>query len=90
MNKGELVSAIAADAGLTKSDAEKALNAFVSTVTNALQNNDEVSIVGFASFKNVARKATTARNPRTGETINVPAKNVAKIKAGKALNDALN
>lgn len=90
MNKGELVSAIAKDAGITKAQAETALNSFVENVTNALKKGDKVSLIGFGTFSVSKRAARTGRNPQTGETIQIAAKNLAKFKAGKGLSDALN
>lgn len=90
MNKAEFIAAVAAESGLSKQDAELAVNGMISAVTNALKKDQKVSIVGFLTAENHHRKASTGRNPRTGETIQIPAKNVAKFKAGKALNDALN
>lgn len=89
MNKGELVDAIAKEAKLSKTDAEAALDAFRSVVTKALKKGTKVSLVGFVTIERVKRPARTARNPRTGKEIKVAAKNVAKFKTGKALNDAV-
>ena len=85
MNKQELVSAIAEKAGLTKADSEKALNAFTASVADALGKGDSVQLVGFGTFSVSARAARSGKNPRTGEKIAIPAKKVAKFKAGKAL-----
>jgi DNA-binding protein HU-beta len=90
MNKGELVDAIAKESKLSKADAEKALSAFVVVTAKALKKGDKISIVGFCTIEKKKRAARTARNPQTGKEIKVPAKNVAKFKAGKALTDALN
>jgi DNA-binding protein HU-beta len=90
MNKGELIDAVAAAADLTKSDATKAVEAFVDTVTRALKKGDQVSIVGFGSFSVKARAARQGRNPKTGETITISASKVPGFKAGKALKDAVN
>jgi DNA-binding protein HU-beta len=90
MNKGELIDAVAAAADLTKSDATKAVEAFVDTVTRALKKGDQVSIVGFGSFVVKSRAARQGRNPKTGETITIAASNVPGFKAGKALKDAVN
>ena len=87
MNKTELIDAIAAEAGLSKVDAKKAVEAFFSSVEKALTKGDKVSIVGFGAWS-VADKE--ARNPRTGEVIKVPAKKVVKFKAGTELADAVN
>jgi DNA-binding protein HU-beta len=90
MNKGELIDAVAAAADLTKSDATKAVEAFVDTVTRALKKGDQVSIIGFGSFSVKARAARQGRNPKTGETITISASKVPGFKAGKALKDAVN
>ena len=90
MNKGELIDAVAAAADLTKSDATKAVEAFVDTVTRALKKGEQVSIVGFGSFSVKARAARQGRNPKTGEAITISASNVPGFKAGKALKDAVN
>ncbi|NHA15495.1 HU family DNA-binding protein [Thioalkalivibrio sp. XN279] len=90
MNKGELIDAVAAAADLTKTDATKAVEAFVDTVTRALKKGDQVSIVGFGSFSVKARAARQGRNPKTGETITIAASKVPGFKAGKALKDAVN
>jgi len=90
MNKGELIDAVAAAADLSKSDATKAVEAFVDTVTHALKKGDQVSIVGFGSFVVKARAARQGRNPKTGETITIAASNAPGFKAGKALKDAVN
>lgn len=90
MNKNELIDSMAAEAGMTKADAGKALDAFIASVIAALKKGDEIRLVGFGTFSVSKRAATTARNPRTGETIKVPAKKVAKFKVGKSLQDAVN
>lgn len=90
MNKGELIEAVAAAADLSKSDATKAVEAFVDSVTRALKKGEQVSIVGFGSFSVKDRAARQGRNPKTGETINIKASRVPGFKAGKALKDAVN
>ena len=90
MNKTELTAALAANSGLSKKDAEKALNAFVDVVTDALSNGDKVQVVGFGSFEVKDRPARTARNPRTGEEIKIEASKAPVFKAGKALKDEIN
>jgi DNA-binding protein HU-beta len=90
MNKAELIDAIAADAGLSKADAKKALDAFVSATTNALKGGDRLSLVGFGSFSVSKREARTGRNPQTGKEIQIAAKNVVKFKAGAELDGAVN
>jgi DNA-binding protein HU-beta len=85
MNKAELIDAIAASSGLTKSDAKKALDAFVESTTDTLKKGDRISLVGFGSFSVSERKARTGRNPQTGKEIQIPAKKVVKFKAGSDL-----
>ena len=90
MNKGDLVSKIQDHAGLTKSQAESALNAVLDSITEALKKDDNVSILGFGTFSTQKRDARQGRNPRTGETIKIAAKTVVKFKPGKNLADAVN
>lgn len=90
MNKGELIEAIAKEAGLTKADADRALNAALNAITKSLKKGNRVSIPGFGSFSVSKRKARTGRNPQTGETIKIKARKVAKFKAGTKLSDAVN
>ncbi|ASV44001.1 hypothetical protein [Pseudoalteromonas phage KB12-38] len=89
MNKAQLVAIIAAEAELTKTQAERALNAFTGTVTQTLANKDEVSLVGFGTFTTAERNAREGRNPQTGEPIQIAAATLPKFKAGKALKEAL-
>lgn len=89
MNKAELVTKMASKAGLTKEAAAKALDAFTSTVIQALHDKQEVQLVGFGSFYIGSRSAIMARNPKTGEQIQIPATNFPKFKAGKLLKDAV-
>jgi DNA-binding protein HU-beta len=90
MNKSDLVDAIADSAGLSKADAGRAVDSFVSTITGALQSGQAVSLVGFGTFSVRDRAARTGRNPRTGETIQIAASKNPAFKAGKALKDAVN
>jgi DNA-binding protein HU-beta len=90
VNKSELIDAIAADAGLSKADAGKALDATLSAVTGALRKGHTVSLVGFGTFQVKDRAARTGRNPQTGATIQIAAAKVPGFKAGKALKDAVN
>ncbi len=90
MNKSDLVSAMAEAAGITKADADKALDAFTDSVTSALKKGDKVSLVGFGTFSTSKRKARKGRNPQTGEEIQIAASTVPKFKAGKGLKDAVN
>ena len=89
VNKNELIASIASETGLTKTDSSKALDAFVTSVTKALKKNDEVRLVGFGTFSVSKRAATTGRNPRTGAAIKIPARKVAKFRAGKQLQDSV-
>ncbi|HNQ19588.1 MAG TPA: HU family DNA-binding protein [Bacteroidales bacterium] len=89
MNKEELISAMAKESGLTKADARKALDAFMSSVKKAVAKKDKVTLVGFGSFEVVQRKAREGRDPRTGKPIKIPAKKVVKFKAGSALSGAV-
>lgn len=90
MNKNDLISQVADDSGLSKADATKAVDAVLDNIAGALGNGGEVRLVGFGTFSVSHRKATTGRNPRTGETIQIKASNQPKFKAGKALKDAVN
>ena len=90
MNKGDLINKIAEDAGITKGQAEDALSAVLDGITGALKGDDSVTLVGFGTFSVSKREARQGRNPQTGATIQIAAKNVAKFKPGKKLSDALN
>ncbi len=85
MTKAELIEKIAAKAKISKRAANIALDTFVENVTAALKRGDRVALVGFGTFSVAKRKARTARNPRTGETINVPARRAPKFKPGREL-----
>ena len=87
MNKTELVAAVAAAAELSKKDAEKAVNAAVESIANALVQGEKVQIVGFGTLETKERAARTGRNPVTGESIEIAASRVPTFKAGKALKD---
>ncbi|MDD2370945.1 MAG: HU family DNA-binding protein [Firmicutes bacterium] len=89
MNKGELVSSVAADAGLSKKDAEKAVAAVFDSITEALAQGDKVQLVGFGTFEVRDRAARTGHNPKTNESIQIPASKVPAFKAGKALKDTV-
>ena len=90
MNKAELIDAIAADAGLSKADAKRALDGFVNATTGALKKGDRISLVGFGSFSVSKRAARTGRNPQTGKEIKIAAKNVVRFKAGSDLSTKVN
>ncbi|MFZ4761335.1 MAG: HU family DNA-binding protein [Alphaproteobacteria bacterium] len=90
MNKNDLVTHIATEAGLTKTDAGKALDAFISGVTKTLKAGGEVRLVGFGTFSVGERKQTEGRNPRTGEKIIIKASKQVKFSVGKGLKDEVN
>ncbi len=91
MNKAELVSSIAEKSGLTKKDAELALNAFMNTVEEALAKDEKVQLVGFGTFDVRERKSRKGRNPRNPEqVIEIPASKAPVFKAGKALKELVN
>ncbi len=87
MNKTELIAAVAEKAGLTKKDAERVLNATFDAISGSLANGDRVQVSGFGIFEVKAREARTGRNPRTKETITIPATKSPVFKASKALKD---
>lgn len=89
MNKQMLVNALADKTGLTKKGASEALDTILSTIMDALQKGEKVTITGFGTFEVRSRKARTGRNPQTGEEITIPARKVAAFRAGKALKDAV-
>lgn len=90
MNKTELVAGVAEKAGLTKKDAEKAVNALFDCVQQALADGEKVQLIGFGTFEVKKRAARKGRNPRTGQDIEIPASSSPSFKAGKALKDAVN
>ena len=90
MNKGELVQKIAEKADLSKSQAQDALNAALDAISGALQNDDKVTLIGFGTFSLNHRAAREGRNPQTGKTIQIAAKNLVKFKPGKELADSVN
>lgn len=91
MNKAELITAVAEKTGSTKKEAETAVNAFVTTIEEALKKGDKVQMIGFGTFEVRQRKARTGRNPRKpGEEIQIAASKAPVFKAGKALKDAVN
>lgn len=91
MNKSELLMNMSEKSGLKKIDSEKALNAFIETVTEALSNEEKVQLVGFGTFETRARKAREGRNPRKpDEVIKIPASKAPVFKAGKSLKEAVN
>ena len=90
MNKQELVDSVAKKTGLPKTKAQDAVQAMIETIKASLKKGDEVRLVGFGTFSVAKRAATTGRNPRTGEKINIPASKQPKFKAGKELKEAVN
>lgn len=89
MTKAELIDKIASGAGLSKSDAGKALDSTLNAVKGSLKKGQKVTLVGFGTFSVVKRKARKGRNPRTGAVINIPAAKTPKFTSGKALKDAV-
>ncbi|MDD3799601.1 MAG: HU family DNA-binding protein [Novosphingobium sp.] len=90
MNKNDLISAVADSSGLSRNDATKAVEGVFDSITAALAKGDEVRLVGFGTFSTAKRKASTGRNPRTGEAMTIKASTQPKFKAGKGLKDAVN
>ena len=90
MNKGEMVDRLAARTGLNKAAARDAVDGVFATIGEALANGEEVRITGFGSFGTRSRAARTGRNPKTGETVSIPASKSPAFKAGKTLKDAVN
>lgn len=90
MNKSELIEAVASAAELSKADSARAVDGVIAAITEALQADDQVTLVGFGTFLVRKREARTGRNPRTGESIEIKASKVPSFKAGKALKDAVN
>jgi len=85
MNKAELIDAISGESKITKADASKAVDGFISASTKALKKGDRIALVGFGSFSVVKRAARNGRNPQTGKAIKIAAKKVVKFKAGAEL-----
>jgi len=90
MNKQELIGNVAESTGLTKNDASKAVEAVFDSISGVLQRGDEVRLVGFGTFSVSKRKASTGRNPRTGEPMSINASTQPKFKPGKGLKEAVN
>ena len=90
MNKQELIGAVAETSGLGRGDASKAVEAVFETISGALKKGDEVRLVGFGTFSVSKRKASTGRNPRTGEPMTIKASSQPKFRAGKGLKDSVN
>jgi DNA-binding protein HU-beta len=89
MNKGDLISKISEDAGISRTQANAAIDSFVDAVTRSLKGGGKVTLVGFGTFSVSKRSARVGRNPQTGETIKIKAKKVAKFKAGKELSEKI-
>ena len=85
MNKAELIAAMAENAGLTKVDAHKALDAFIDATKKELKKGEKITLIGFGTFSVTKRKARSGLNPRTKKAIKIPAKKVVKFKAGKGM-----
>ncbi len=90
MNKKELVDYISDSTGITKIQADKALQATLEGITKALKEKENVTLIGFGTFSTVEREAREGRNPQTGKSIEIPAKTVVKFKVGKTLSDEVN
>lgn len=88
MNKGELIEAVASSTGVAKSTVDAVLNGTIDTIEKAVAKGDKVTITGFISVERVRRGARTGRNPRTGESIDIPASNAVKVSAGAGLKNA--
>jgi len=89
MNKADIINKVHEDLGVTKADAERAMDIIVDSIYNELKSGEEVSIAGLGIFSAKMRNARTARNPRTGEAVEVAAMRVPKFRAAKALKDAV-
>ncbi|MCL4164050.1 UNVERIFIED_CONTAM: hypothetical protein GTU68_004196 [Idotea baltica] len=90
MNKGDLISRVADDAGVSKAQATAAVDSVFDAIQRSLKKGDKASFVGFGTFSTTDRKARDGRNPATGATIKIPAKTVVKFKPGKALTESVN
>lgn len=90
MKKIELVEAVATNAGLTKADATRAIDATFDAITDALKKGDKLTLIGFGTFGVSKREGRTGRNPQTGATVEIPARNVVSFKAGTQLKKSVN
>lgn len=90
MNKGDLISKVAENANLTKAQAADAVNCVLDSVRDSLKDGDKAAILGFGTFSVTHKPARTGRNPRTGESMQIKAKNVVKFKPGKELAESVN
>ncbi len=89
MNKADLINALAAKNGISKKDAEKAVNGVIDLIVDALKDGEKVQLMGFGAFEVKTRAARTGKNPATGATIEIPASKAIAFKAGKALKDSI-
>ena len=90
MNKNDLINKVSDDTGLSKTDSAKAVDSVFDSITAELKSGGDIRLIGFGTFLVTKRKATTGRNPQTGATIQIPAANVPKFRAGKALKETVN
>lgn len=90
MNKTELITAVAEKAGVSKKDADAAVNTVLDTIVETVAAGDKVQLVGFGTFEPRERSAKIGKNPRTGESIEIPASKIPAFKAGKAFKDIVN
>ena len=90
MNKADLVNSLSTKTGLTKTKSNEVVDSIVSTITESLRNGEKVTLVGFGTFTTSKKEARKGRNPKTGETLEIPAKTVAKFKAGSELTKSVN
>lgn len=90
MNKADLVNSLSEKTGLTKTKSNEVIDAVISSISEALKSGDKVTLVGFGTFTTTQRDARKGRNPKTGETLEIPAKRVAKFKAGTELTKNVN
>jgi DNA-binding protein HU-beta len=90
MKKNDLIAAVAEQSGLSKKDAEKAINATIDTIIKAVAEGDKIQLTGFGTFEQRQRNARTGVDPRTGNSIEIPASKVPAFKAGKGFKDIVN
>ena len=90
MNKADLVNSLSEKTGLTKTKSNQAIDALVETISEALKSGDKVTLVGFGTFKTSQKETRMGRNPKTGESLEIPAKRVAKFKPGTDLSKSVN